>query len=575
MKGAYDRAARRLLAKIISELAWEEVLAPRDGVLHLQSGAIWRYRAWRGIWDNLQIDPASIARDGIAQDGIAQDAIAQDGGEPCPFRLITDARAEMAMSPATEAMFIREIANTLSQDLATAQKWGDLDGPALIALPPEDLHAALEGHPKALANRGRLGWGAAENAAYAPESARPIQLFWLAVAQGDLVASGDPGAALRDCLGTDFSRMRTAAGDDALMPVHPWQWNAHLAQLTLASQTVGRIRVLGSAGPEFRATPSIRTLTRAGGHFDVKLSLGILNTSAWRGVPGKFIAAGPALSDWLHGICGADPALARVTVLREAAGLWWRDPVMARCPDAPYRHHEALGAIWRDRAESRADGTVPVLYAALFHQGSDGAPLAVHYARQAGAGIADWLAALFRVTVVPLWILLARYGVGFIAHGQNITVTLDGGWPVGLMLKDFQGDMDLVDQDFPETAGLDPEIRRVLPRKPPPVIIHDIQTAHFVTCLRFLSARLTPWLPEAQFYAILREVLQTARRRHPDLAGRFAMFELFAPRMPRVCINRVRFAIGYEDSASRPMPARGTDLENPLFAADQLPEALQ
>lgn len=547
----YGVAARNLLAKMISELAWEEVLAPSPRELHLQSGAVWRFRSQRGIWDNLWIDPASITR---------------DGGRADPFQLITDARTELGMSPATEAMFIREIANTLTQDVATAERWGGLDGTELIALPSEDLHAALEGHPKALANRGRLGWGIAENAAHAPEAARPVQLFWLAVNPHDLVSSGDAEPALQDSLAQDFGRLSDAAGDQVLMPVHPWQWNTHLAQLTVAEQASGHIRPLGPAGPPFRATPSVRTLTRVGGRFDVKLSLGILNTSAWRGVPGKYIEYGPAISDWLEYICSSDPALADVTVLREAAGLWWCDPVMARSPDAPYRHHETMGTIWRDRAETRAGKASPVLYAALFHRGVDGAPLALHYAKQAAMALPDWLAVLFRVTVVPLWLLLARYGVGFIAHGQNITVALDQGRPVGMMLKDFQGDMDLVDRDFPQMQGLDPAIRAILPRKAPPVIIHDIQTAHFVTCLRFLSARLQPWLAERDFYAILRDQLQTARAAHPDLADRFALFDLFAPRMPRVCINRVRFAIGYEDSAARPLPARGTDLDNPLFA---------
>ncbi|HRM74832.1 MAG TPA: IucA/IucC family protein, partial [Paracoccus sp. (in: a-proteobacteria)] len=301
MSAQYQTAARNLLAKMISELAWEEVLSPAQGELRLQSGAIWRFQSRRGIWDNLWIDPASITR---------------DGGDTDPFRLITDARAEMGMSPATEAMFVREIANTLTQDIAPAGRWGGLEGPELIALPSEDLHAALEGHPKALANRGRLGWGMAENAAYAPESAQPLQLFWLAVAPGDLVISGHADAALRDTLGSDFARLAQVAGDQVLMPVHPWQWHAHLAQLTVAEQAAGRIRALGPAGPQFRATPSIRTLTRAGGRFDVKLALGILNTSAWRGVPGKFIEHGPAISDWLAGICAADPALAQVTVLR-------------------------------------------------------------------------------------------------------------------------------------------------------------------------------------------------------------------------------------------------------------------
>lgn len=182
----------------------------------------------------------------------------------------------------------------------------------------------------------------------------------------------------------------------------------------------------------------------------------------------------------------------------------------------------------------------------------------------------DWLAALFRASAVPLWLLMCRYGVGLIAHGQNITVILDRNRPVGIAIKDFQGDLDLVDRDFPEMMGLPEATRDILPRKPPPVIIHDIQTAHFVTTLRFLSARLAAAgaMPEPEFHALLRDALVECRAAHPDLESRFTAFDLFARKMPRVCINRVRFRIGYEDSAERPLPARGTNLKNPLTTVD-------
>lgn len=106
----------------------------------------------------------------------------------------------------------------------------------------------------------------------------------------------------------------------------------------------------------------------------------------------------------------------------------------------------------------------------------------------------------------------------------------------------------------------------MLPRKPPAYIVHNIQTAHFVTVLRFLSASLARrgLLDESGFYAILRECLLKHAAEHPEMAERFAMFDLFDPKMPRVAINRVRFQIGYEDSATRPLPARGTYLDNPL-----------
>lgn len=570
---AWERISRRLLAKAISELSWEEVLAP-EGVgegerafrLPLASGTEYAFRAERRIWDNLDVEPSSVTRDGRPA--------------TCPLQFVVDARAELGMSPATEATFLRELSNTLAQDRAIAARFGGLTAAELIALPPVRLHAALDGHPKAVANKGRLGWGAEDHAAFAPESQAPIRLHWIAARRDHLRAGLAAGATERQVLDAalgepEAARLAEAAAaagtrpdTHVLMPTHPWQWDHHLAQGLAGEVAVGRIVPLGTFGPDFLATPSLRTLTPAGGGpFDVKLSLGILNTSAWRGMPGKYIAHGGTISDWLSDLTAADPLLAgRVTVLREVLGLWYRHPILAQCPEAPYRHHESLGAIWRERPEARLPARRAAMAAALFHTGACGTPLALAHARAAGVPIEAWLRHLFRATVVPLWHYLARYGIGFIAHGQNVTVVLEDDLPVGMAIKDFQGDLDLVDQEFDELAGLAAEIRRLLPRKPPAYIVHDIQTAHFVTVLRFLSAALARAgaLAERDFYRLLGDELLDYRASHPELEARFRTFELFAPTMPKVCINRVRFAIGYEDSAERPLPARGTDLANPL-----------
>ncbi|PJI84284.1 aerobactin synthase [Yoonia maricola] len=571
MSAPFDHARRRLLAKMLSELTWEEVLHP-EGTDHyrlpLASGPTYRFRAMRGIWDNLDIDPGSLSLDNSAH--------------PCPLQFAVNAQTELGMTPATHATFLRELSNTLRQDIELLRLYGSATADEMIHWPTTKLHAALNGHPKAVANKGRLGWGSADLDAYAPEYARPIQLSWLAIHR-NLLRSGrsdsmDNTALLDRAIGAKPAEtLRQKAGaagarpeDHVLMPVHPWQMQAHLAQAFTVELSQNQIIDLGLHGPDFVATPSIRTLTPAtGGPFDVKLSLGILNTSAWRGMPGKYIEHGGAISDWLTGLVNDDPVLKPcVTVLREVAGDWVRHPLIAACPDAPYRHHELLGALWRENADHRAGpGQRAVMASALFHEGACGTPLAVAYANKAGMPIDTWLAALFEVTVVPLWHMLCRYGVGFIAHGQNITVILENNMPVGMAVKDFQGDLDLVDQDFPEMADLDPAIRALLPRKPPAYIVHDIQTAHFITVLRFLSAALSRSgaLAEDRFYALLAKTLRTYATAHPELADRQQMFDLFAPLMPKVCINRVRFAIGYEDSAERPLPARGTDLTNPLW----------
>lgn len=564
----YALAQRRLLAKMISELSWEELLDPTGGPrfeLSLASGVVYRFHAVRRIWDNLDIDPESIQ--------------VAEGNTPCPLNFVIDARDELGMSSATEAMFLRELSNTLQQDQNMLSKNGHLTGADLIQLPVPTLHAQLNGHPKAIANKGRLGWGMEDLSRYAPENAAPIQLFWIAADRKMLCIGGsvnfDADAALDAALGPHAKTLRQmvatmgVADTHVLVPVHPWQWANTIQQSFVGEIAAGRIMPLGLHGPEFTATPSLRTLTPVGGGpFDIKLSLGILNTSAWRGMPGKYIEHGGAISDWLEGIVANDPMLSPcVTVLKEVAGYWYAHPQFQANPEAPYRHHEMLGAIWRQNAEYLAGpDRQAVMAAALFHEDASGRPLALAWADQSGLSVQDWLAKLFEVTVQPLWHFLCQYGVGFIAHGQNVTVVLDNGVPVGLAIKDFQGDLDLVDQNFDQMSGLDPEVRDLLPRKPPAYIVHDIQTAHFITVLRFLSAGLVraDAIDEVEFYQILAQVLRRYAEHHPTLTDRFALFDLFAAKMPKVCINRVRFTIGYDDSAQRPLPARGRDLYNPL-----------
>lgn len=575
MSVLFNQARRQLLAKMISELSWEEVLHPEGSDtyrLPLASGETYRFQAKRCIWDNLDIDPDSLS--------------VESGKALCPLRFTVDAKEELGMTPATHATFLRELSNTLRQDAELLKLFGAASADEMIGWPSSKLHAALNGHPKAVANKGRLGWGSADLDAYAPEYSRPFQLSWLAVhrsllrsGRSDSIAGNELldeaiGATATETLRQKASAAGASPKDHVLIPVHPWQLRAHLAQAFAVELSQGDIVDLGTYGPNFIATPSIRTLTPAnGGPFDVKLSLGILNTSAWRGMPGKYIEHGGAISDWLSGLVNDDPVLApRVTVLREVAGDWVRHPLIADCPEAPYRHHELLGALWRENADHRAGpGRRAVMASAFFHVGACGTSLAVAYTRKAGIPLNTWLQALFDVTVVPLWHMLCRYGVGFIAHGQNITVILENDVPVGMAIKDFQGDLDLVDQDFPEMSGLDPKIRALLPRKPPAYIVHDIQTAHFITVLRFLSAALSrsDALPEDRFYGLLAETVRKYAQKHPELAERQKMFDLFAPLMPKVCINRVRFAIGYEDSAQRPLPARGTDMVNPLASGQE------
>lgn len=580
---AWQEASRALLAKALSEFAYEEVLRPElalrpdGGVtarLQLTSGVSYRFAGLRRVWGNLAIDPASIRR--VAGDGETE---ATD-----PQQWVLDARAELGGDGAATAGFLRELGRTLQAEALRLARCRDLDGAAWLALPPDQIQALLSGHPKAVANKGRLGWGDEALAAFAPERAGPFRLFWVVLdarhaAWAALDGADFPGECIAEDGRAGFDAAVARCGIPVAhalpLPVHPWQWESVLLPEFAAEIMAGRIAPIGRFGDLYRPQQSIRTLTNVSrpGRADVKLALSILNTSAYRGLGSSTLAAGQRLSAWLAGIIAADPVLRRrrVAVLRELAGAHYAHPAYAALPDAPYHTSEHLGAVLRESAEAHAaPDEMPVLYATLHERDAAGRPLALAMAEQAGLGIAAWLERLFDLTVVPLHHLLCRYGCCPIAHGQNLMLILRRGLPVAMALKDFQGDFDLADTGQAEAAGLPAEVAARLPRKRPEVVVHNIQTAHFVTTLRFLSDGLAAAgaLAEEAFYALLARSLRAYQREAGLPPEDYARYELFAPTLPKVCINKVRLAVGYGDAASRPLPALGTPLRNPLYLAE-------
>lgn len=58
--------------------------------------------------------------------------------------------------------------------------------------------------------------------------------------------------------------------------------------------------------------------------------------------------------------------------------------------------------------------------------------------------------------------------------------------------------------------------------------------------------------------------------RFPDMAERFAIFDLFGDEYPRLCLNRVRlFTYGYHDDDERPVPDFQGIVDNPLVSFDR------
>ena len=580
----FIKANERLLAKSLSELSWEEAIHPVENngrfTLNLHSGVSYQFNAWRTVWDQLMIDTASIVR---------QELNGQRKRATQVSQFFIDAKSELGLNSATLANFLEELANTLMGEVQVQKNYAEKTAAELIALKDDDLQCYLDGHPKVTVSKGRLGWGFDDYQAYATEFLPEIQLHWLAVSRHhceiatakdlseheliDAVMDTTEKARFYDAYTNVQRRLNLNPANYFLMPVHPWQWRNRLINMFADDIAALRIVHLGAFGDPMLPQQSLRTLSnrKRPKQLNIKLPLSILNTSCYRGIPGKYIKAGPEISHWLANKAQSDPTLTGVIILQEPAGAFYPNPQFSQIDDAPYRYHEMLGCIWRHSVhDSIKPSENAILISTLFQKDGFGYPLVCEYIRRSGLSTEQWLSQLFDAVVVPLYHLMCQYGVALVAHGQNITLVLENHQPVRVALKDFQGDLRLIDQDFPELESLSHYARSVTTRLPAKYLIHDLQTGHFVTVLRFISACLAEkGFPETRFYQLLSKRLRSYMKRHPQLAERFALFDLFQPTMARVCLNRVRFKQGYGDTTERPLPELGTPLINPLASMEE------
>ncbi|MCH9690671.1 MAG: hypothetical protein K0U59_01220 [Gammaproteobacteria bacterium] len=571
-----QHASRALLEKTLSELLFEDALRETQSdngyCLLLSSGIHYRFNATPSIWGQLLIVKGSVSRNGASA--------------YCPLQLLIDAQQELGADDIILANLLEEMSNTLIADSYLIANRDTLNAKTWAELEPDLLQSYLDGHPKAIANKGRMHWGVGEHQQFAPEHGQTFQLHWLATQSDVLKTNFNPNwnslkllkQTLKD---NDFFEVakklkctEAELENWQFIPVHPWQWEHKIQTLFADLLAEKQLFHLGKLGDYYLAQPSLRTLANRErpGKLDIKLPVTLLNTSCYRGIPEKYIGIGAEVSDWLHQLTEQDPILSNTLVLRELAGLHYPHPLFQQIAHPPYRYNEMLGAIWRENVQSRLPNNQRgIMLGALWQCDNQGNPLIKYWLHSSGLTLEQWLTALFQQVVVPLYHLLCCYGVGLIAHGQNITVILQSGRPVGVALKDFQGDMRLLDKTLSQQAGLGEKIMTTLERLPADHLIQDLQTGHFVTALRFLSAELWQSLdyPEIMFYRILSEVIRQYQADNQKLQARFSMFNLFTPKIPKLCMNRARFKIGYGDNSERPQLILGAEIPNPLYLSEQ------
>ena len=441
----------------------------------------------------------------------------------------------------------------LSEDLHRTAYLTDLtrstvsDRGSRIAMTYDQLETALdEGHPYHPCFKARSGFSDADHLAFGPEAGARFQLEWLAVDRGlvdQVIPDGFWQNKLGEATGLRLCGRATASGIDlsqcALVPVHPWQAKKLTSdQLYQAWVKAGKVTPLGALGDSYMATQSVRTLCNATdpGRAHVKTSMAMRNTSSLRTIEPHSVCVAPAISDWLTAVLDSDPLFqtdCRLTILREYAGM-----IVGR--DTPLAGH--LAVLFRESPQARGfagDQVMPLNALSLTE--TDGQPLIDPWIQK--YGLHRWLDQLLQVVVLPVWHLMVAHGIGLEAHGQNLLLEHDDGWPIGLIARDFHESLEYVPALLsrpdlvPDLAAIDPIYANAAPEQ-----FHKMNSAEalrelvmdtlFIYNLAELAALLHRHyaLPESLFWQRIRQLLDRHADDH-DLQARQALFDPFAPKV--------------------------------------------
>ncbi|MEV5964112.1 IucA/IucC family siderophore biosynthesis protein [Kribbella sp. NPDC051952] len=524
-----------LVRKALSEFAHERILEP---VATDNGYTVGRYHftARRYPLNHWDIDAESL-------------------GEVDALDFITEFHEQLGIGAEMLPVYLEEISSTLASAAYKLSK-PDLTAADLVTADFQTIEAAMtEGHPCFVANNGRLGFGVSDYLAFAPETGAGVRLTWIAVRKSHATVAcstttsyqqlvqGELGAAVL----AEFADRIVAAGsspeDYVYLPVHPWQWE-NKTSITFAADIAQRhIIHLGSGADEYQPQQSIRTFfnrSQPSKHY-VKTALSVLNMGFMRGLSPTYMAATPAINDWVYGLVENDLVLKRYgfSVLREIAAAGYHNRYYENATEKTSPYRKMLSALWRESPVPTLEpGERLATMASLLHVDRHGASLAAALIRESGLEPAVWLRAYLDAYLIPLLHSFYAYELVFMPHGENLILVLRDAVPTRVIMKDIAEEIAVLD---PSTS-MPAEAERVRAEVPDDEKLLSIFTDVFDCIFRFLSPLLDRerLLTPAEFWSVAAESVRDYQAATPELAEAFAKYDIFAPTFALSCLNRLQ-----------------------------------
>ncbi|MFD8093822.1 IucA/IucC family protein [Streptomyces malaysiensis] len=547
----WDRAGRLLIRKALAEFTHERLLAPEPGpagryaVTSDDEAVTYRFAARVLSLDHWLVEADSITRHDRTGAELPLDAL----------DFFIELRGRLGLSADVLPVYLEEISSTLS---GTAFKLAaEPVGAAQLAKSGfQEIETGMtEGHPCFVANNGRLGFGIHEYLSYAPETASPVQLIWLAARRDRSTFTASADIDYDTLIHSELSeptRARFAGtlndlgldpADYHLLPVHPWQWWNKLSISFAAEVARQHLVCLGPGDDEYLAQQSIRTFfntTDPSKHY-VKTALSVLNMGFMRGLSAAYMEATPAINDWLAALISADEIFraARFSIIRERAAIGYhhRQYEAATAKGSPYR--KMLAALWRESpVPSLEPGQRLATMASLLHTDPDGVSFVSALVEESGLTPATWLRRYLDAYLTPVLHSFYAYDLVFMPHGENVILVIEDGAVQRVIFKDIAEEIAVMDP----TAVLPPTVERIRVDVPEDKKLLSIFTDVFDCFLRFLNGILVSegLLEEDTFWRTVADCVLDYQRAVPHLSEKFAQYDMFAEDFALSCLNRLQ-----------------------------------
>lgn len=545
-------ANRLLVRKAIAEFAHEKLISPQpDGSGRYQLAvpggeAVYAFHARRLALDHWQIDADSLTK--------------SENGEPRDLdalQFIIEFNQQIGIPAAMLATYMEEITSTLCSSVYKLQK-GNPNSAALVNADFQTVEASMtEGHPCFVANNGRIGFDARDYLAYAPEAATPIRLVWVAVHTRNAHFSSLDTLSYQQLMQEELgentlasfnARLETLAVDPQdylFMPVHPWQWQNKLLTVFAPDIAARDIIWLGEGDDSYQAQQSIRTFFNRSQPTKryVKTALSVLNMGFMRGLSPYYMATTPAVNQWLESVVSKDPWLQQCDfrLLREVAAIGYHNRYYERAIQGDSAYKKMFAALWRDNPVAKLQPNQRLMtMASLLHIDQHQQALLPALIADSGLEAEAWINRYLTCYLSPLLHCFYQHDIVFMPHGENLILLLENNVPVSAYMKDIGEEIAVLNPD----AVLPEKAQRLAVDVPENLKVLSIFTDVFDCIFRFISAILdeSGTLPEARFWRCVAQCVHTYQQAHPQLAPKFARYNLFAPTFQLSCLNRLQLA---------------------------------